>query len=127
VLTEEDYQTVMNTSLPREKRIAAFNHRPSWLRAVIQPLASAPDVMMRMIAEFGALGVVEARPGVQHDIDFPEVMFVETLGASHLRAAAMQMSGFLAAPLRPLTRFEIAGWASEEQYEEFRSIRVRHR
>jgi L-Lysine epsilon oxidase N-terminal/L-lysine epsilon oxidase C-terminal domain len=127
VLTEEDYQTVVNTGLPRATRVAAFNHRPGWLRAIIQPPVPAPDVMMRMIAHFGALGVVQARPGIKNDPDFPEVIFVESLGASRLRQAAMRISGFLAAPPRPLTRFEAAGWANEEQYEEFRNIRVRHR
>jgi hypothetical protein len=127
VVTEEDYRTVIDTSLPRETRIAAFHHRPSWLRAIIQPPVPAPDVMMKMIAQFGALGIVEPRPGVINDPDFPEVTFFESLGASRLRAAAMQISSFLAAPPRPLTRFEVAGWVNEDQYEEFRSIRVRHR
>jgi len=127
VLTEEDYRTVTNTALPRETRIAAFNNRPSWLRAILQPPVPAPEVMVRMIKQFGALGIVEPRPGVRNDPDFPELMFVETLGASRLKAAAMQISRFLAAPARPLTRVERAGWANEAQYEEFRNIRVRHR
>ena len=79
-----------------------------------------------MIAEFGAMGIVEARPGVKNDPDFPETMFVETLGASHLKAAAMQVSRFLAAPSRPLTRIERAGWSSEEQFLAFRRVRVRN-
>jgi hypothetical protein len=127
VLTEEDYQTVIDTSLPRTTRIAAFNHRPNWLRAIIDPPIPAPDVMLKMIREFGAMGIVEARPGVKNDPDFPEVMFVESLAASRLRTAAMHASRLLAAPPRPLTRAEQAGWASEEQYHEFRRIRVRHR
>ena len=124
VLTEEDYKTAIDTTLPRDKRIAAFNYRASWLRAIEN--ADTADVMMRMIAEFGALGIVEARPGVKDDPDFPEVMFVETLGASHLKGLAMAVSRFRAAPPRPLTRIERAGWASEEQFREFRRVRVRH-
>jgi hypothetical protein len=124
VLTEEDYRTVVDTTLDRDKRIAAFNHRASWLRAIEN--AGTAEVMMRMIAEFGALGIVEARPGVKDDPDFPEVMFVETLGASHLRETAMAVSRLRAAPPRPLTRIERAGWSSEEQFREFRRVRVRH-
>jgi L-lysine epsilon oxidase-like protein len=124
VLTEEDYLKVIDTTLPREERIAAFNHRALWLRAVDGPVA--PQVMMRMIAEFGALGIVEARKGVQDDPDFPETMFVETLGASHLRTVAMQVSAARAAPPQPLTRVERAGWSSDEHFREFRAIRVRH-
>jgi len=127
VLTEEDYAVVVDTGRPRAERIAAFSRRPSWLRAVTHPPAPAPEVMLRMIAHFGALGIVEQRPGVRDDPDFPEVMFVETLGASRLKAAAMQISRMLAAPERPPSRVELAGWASDEQYREFRSIRVRHR
>lgn len=123
VLTEEDYETVMNTALPREQRIAAYNHRAPWLRAIDGPVA--PDVMKRMIAEFGAMGVVEARPGPKNDPDFPETMYVETLRAEHIKAQAAQVSRFLAAPPRPLTRIERAGWSSEEHFREFRRIRVR--
>ena len=61
VLTEEDYKTAIDTTLARDKRIAAFNHRASWLRAIDN--AGVAEVMMRMIAEFGALGIVEAAPG----------------------------------------------------------------
>lgn len=124
VLTEEDYLTVIDASIARDKRVAAFSHRAPWLRAIDGPVVA--EVMMRMIAEFGAMGIVEARPGVQNDPDFPEAMFVETLGASHLKATAMDVSRFLAAPPRPLTRVERAGWSSEEQFREFRRVRVRH-
>jgi L-lysine epsilon oxidase C-terminal domain len=123
VLTEEDYQTVIDTTLPRATRVAAFNHRAPWLRAIDGPVVA--DVMKRMIAEFGAMGIVEARPGIANDPDFPELMFVETLGASHLKAEAVRISRLLAAPPHPLSRVERAGWASEEQLREFRSIRVR--
>ncbi|HLJ86802.1 MAG TPA: LodA/GoxA family CTQ-dependent oxidase, partial [Candidatus Angelobacter sp.] len=124
VLTEEDYRTVMNASLPREERIVAFNHRPSWLRALKGTVA---QVMMEMIAHFGAMGIVEARPGIKDDPDFPEVIFVESLAGSHLKTRAVQVAQLLAAPPTPLTRTQRAGWESEEQLEEFRSIRVRHR
>jgi hypothetical protein len=124
VLTEEDYGTVMDTQRTRAERLAAYNHRPSWLRAIDE--GAVADVMMRMIAEFGALGIVEARPGPKNDPDFPETIYVETLGASHLKAQAMKVSRLLAAPPRPLTRIERAGWSSEEQFRAFRSVRVRH-
>lgn len=124
VLTQEDYQTVVDTTLAREKRLVAFNHRAPWLRAVDGPVVA--DVMMRMIAHFGALGVVEARPGIKDDPDFPETMFVETLAAGPLRTAARDASRFLRAPPRPLTRIERAGWSSEEQFHAFRGVRVRN-
>lgn len=123
VLTEEDYQTVINTGLPRPQRIAAYNHRVPWMRTIDGPVIA--DVMKRMIAHFGAMGIVEARPGPKNDPDFPEVIYVETLQASHLKEAAMQVSRMLAAPPRPLSRIERAGWSSEEQFHAFRRVRVR--
>jgi L-lysine epsilon oxidase C-terminal domain len=123
VLTEEDYATVIDTSLPREARLAAYNHRAPWLRAIQNHKVA--DVMLRMIAEFGALGIVEPRRGVKGDPDFPETMFVESLAASHLRTVAMEVSRLLATPPRPLTRIERAGWSSDEQFREFRRVRVR--
>jgi hypothetical protein len=124
VLTEEDYDKAIDTTLPRETRIAAFRNRESWLRAVDGPVIA--DVMMRMIREFGALGIVEPRCGVKNDPDLPETMFVESLAASHLKEAAMSVARLRAEPARPLTPFERAGWSSEEQYREFRRVRVRH-
>jgi hypothetical protein len=123
VLTEEDYQTAIDTTLPREERLAAFNRRALWLRAVNGPVIA--EVMMRMISEFGALGIVEARPGPKNDPDIPETIFVETLGASPLKPKAMEISRLHAAPSQPLSRLEKAGWLSEEHLEAFRSVRVR--
>jgi hypothetical protein len=124
VLTEEDYETVMNAALPRERRIAAFNARPHWTRMLKGPAAEA---MMTMVAHFGAMGVVEARPGVKGDPDFPETIFVESLAGSRLKATAVAAARFLAAPPRPLTAIERAGWESPEQFAEFHRLRIRHR
>jgi hypothetical protein len=75
-----------------------------------------------MIARFGAQGIVEARPGVQDDPDLPPVIFVESRGAALMKAAFAA-----AAPaMGPDSDARRAGWESEAQMEEFRSIRVRH-
>jgi hypothetical protein len=85
------------------------------------------EVMNEMIAHFGAMGIVEARHGVKDDPDFPEVIYVESLAGSRLKTRAVQVMRLLAEQPAPLTRTQRAGWESEEQLEEFRSIRVRHR
>jgi hypothetical protein len=59
VLTQEDYEKVVNTSLPCEQRLIAFNHRPNWLRAL---KGSVAEVMKQMVAHFGAMGIVEPGP-----------------------------------------------------------------
>lgn len=116
VLTADDYAVVMNTELPREQRIAAFQNRPSWLRALH---GSAPEQMLQMVAHFGRMGLIEARPGLRGDPDFPPVMLVESLPP---QAAGLALKA--AAPGRQ-SRIQRAGWDSPEQLAEFRAIRVR--
>lgn len=119
ILTEEDYNIVMNESLPREERLAAFNNREAWLRNLLTGSPSAPEVMLRMIANFGSMGILATRPGIKNDPDFPEVMLVESLSRQLrlLRAAAPAMK------TRPKTHLEKGGWGSQEQLEEFRRAR----
>lgn len=75
VLTEEDYEIVVDGSLPRDERIEAFGRRAVWLRGLGKAYLKAID---KMVHEFGKLGVVEVRPGVADDSYFPEVMMVES-------------------------------------------------
>lgn len=107
VLTEEDYKIVVNTSLPRAERMAAYNRREQWLRALT---GKPPDQMMQMIAEFGKMGIVEERVGVPNDPDLPAVMLVESLPAMQVqRLAALAVQRFGPAPRRRKTRLERAG------------------
>ncbi len=127
VLDEDDYAIVINTALPREQRLAAFNRRMPWTRAIdIDSGNDTVPTMMNMVAHFGMLGIVEARPGVKNDKDFPEVIYVETIAARPIKERALLASRKLKALERPLTRVELAGWTSEEQFRAFRSVRVRH-
>ena len=126
VLTEADYKTVMDTSLPREQRLAAFANRPGWLRTLTGP---APQQMLQMVAHFGQMGIVEPRPGIPNDPDFPPVIHVETLPADqmekvHARTMTLLASAASAPPVE--RRLLDAGWESQEQLEEFRSIRIRY-
>ena len=127
VLTEEDYKRAIDAALPREQRLAAFNRRLLWLRALLYPNASVAEVMNEMIKEFGSLGIVEARPGVKGDPDIPEVIFVESIADKKIGARAANARTTLLALERPPTKLEQAGWASEAQFHEFRNIRVRSR
>ncbi|MEO5931208.1 MAG: LodA/GoxA family CTQ-dependent oxidase [Candidatus Kapaibacterium sp.] len=124
VLTQDDYETVIDTTLPRETRVAAYNNRENWLRALSGP---APQQMMEMIAEFGKMGIVEARPGVANDPDFPEMMMVECLPLEVAQALKAKASTRLlkAAPgavPEEKSLLERAGWESAEQLEEFRRL-----
>ncbi len=72
VLTESDYQTVLNLNLPLEQRLAAFKTRQNWLRNV-------PNLQF-MVDNWYQLGLVEERPG-PGDSAFPAVFKVETENA----------------------------------------------
>jgi hypothetical protein len=124
VLTEDDYDIVVDTTRSREERIAAFNRRPHWIRALKGP---APQVMLEMVAHFSAMGIVEARLGVPSDPDFPETIYVESLTGSRLKMMATRVAALTAEDGRRKSRLEQAGWDSQEQFDEFRNIRVRFR
>jgi hypothetical protein len=128
VLTEESYRIVTDPNRPREERIAAYNSREKWLRSIDGDDGVA-QVMQRMIDEFGSLGVIEVRLGVQGDPELPDVMYVENIPApvaDDLRKAGIAAGiepGLPPPPSDPVAR---AGWLSREHLEAFRSVRVRH-
>jgi hypothetical protein len=89
-------------------------------------LSTTPvQCMTSMVTLFSAMGVVEARPGVRGDPDFPEVMYVESLQGSRLRQQAADAAQRLKARDDDLTPYEQAGWHSEEHLQRFRSVRLR--
>jgi hypothetical protein len=75
VLTQAQYERVIDTAAPLALRQAAFSERPSWLRVLSSNYLKAIN---EMVADFGKLGVVEVRPGVPGDTTFPPVMMVES-------------------------------------------------
>jgi L-Lysine epsilon oxidase N-terminal/L-lysine epsilon oxidase C-terminal domain len=121
VLTQENYEIVINQNLPREQRLAAYYTRDSWLRGL---KGKAPEQMLQMVAEFGKMGVIEPRPGVEHDPDFPPVIFVESLTAERVEELRVKFAAVLAeAPSTTPSNIRRAGWESIEQLEEFRQIK----
>jgi hypothetical protein len=76
VLSAADYAVVMDTSRPRAERLAAFYRRSVWTRWLGHP-QSALGQINQMISSFADLGIVEQRPGLPGDPDFPPVMYVE--------------------------------------------------
>lgn len=89
--------------------------------------ANTADVMMRMVAHFNELGIVEVREGIKDDPDIPEYLYVETLIAGKLKAAAEYATHLLESSTEPLTNLDKAGWASHEQLLTFRVVRVQKR
>lgn len=124
VLSEADYKIVMDESRPREERLAAFKRREHWVRRM---RGSAPEQILQSVAEFGDLGVIEARRGVKNDPELPEVMLVETLSPSLAKRGPPPTGAKSAQQLERAgggdNDLYKAGWESEEQLEEFRRLR----
>lgn len=120
VLTKANYDIVINTDLPREERLAAYYTRDFWLRGL---KGKAPEQMLQMVAEFGRMGIIEPRPGVENDPDFPPIIYVESLTADRVEELRIKFAAFQSEE-RPslLPHLQRAGWASVEQLEEFRQI-----
>jgi hypothetical protein len=77
VLTDVDYAVVIDPAQPRPLRLEAFGARTSW----VEPLkGSTAQQMEQMVRVYASMGLLEARPGVRGDPDFPEVMLVASYG-----------------------------------------------
>ncbi|HVJ61822.1 MAG TPA: LodA/GoxA family CTQ-dependent oxidase [Tahibacter sp.] len=81
VLSVENYRKVMNLKLPREERLAAFNDRSDWDRTLG---VGYQNQLVNMVKHFDRQGIVEVRPGIADDPDFPPVMQVEDQGGKDM-------------------------------------------
>ena len=75
VLTQADYEIVMDESRSLAERQAAFERRASWLRFLTGPYVQQLETM---ISDFGKLGVVTTQPGPTDSAGFPEQIMVES-------------------------------------------------
>ncbi len=127
VLTQLDYNTLCDSSKPMEERIAAFHNRPSWLRQ-LPAQDPAPEQMMYMIQHFGEMGIIEAKEKPQ-DIDWlPDHIYVENLSETKEKELKEALKVFKKnySELGPENRaIAEAGWFSEEQRNEFLTIKRR--
>jgi hypothetical protein len=123
VLSAQNYAAVMNTDLPRERRLAAFNQREHWDRLLT---GSFVDKAMQVVTQMSdRLGTVHAQPGLEDDPDFPSTLYVESLARSNATAGMRFFAG-MEAEARSASDLPdyltLAGWECEEQFEEFRRI-----
>lgn len=84
VLSAENYAQVMDESLTRAQRLAAFHQRADWDRTLG---VGYQQQLQNMVAHFDRQGIVEVRQGVPNDPDFPPVMQVEDRGGAAMTAA----------------------------------------
>lgn len=127
VLTLADYDILMDKKKPMDVRVAAFYNRPSWLRQ-LPSSEPAPVQMMYMIQHFGEMGILEAKPRPD-DMDWlPEPLYVENLTA--VKQGELEIAQKLFAARYPQLGagdrlLAEAGWFSEEQRNEFLTIKRR--
>lgn len=130
VLSEDDYATVMDLTLPKSERLAAFQHRESWVRGIDNMSigengnVDVATTMLNMIKHFKDLGIIEQRKGITDDPDFPEVIYVETMRAGKLKLAAEKSTTVLKNLIGGHTNIQKAGWINENHYLTFRNIRL---
>jgi hypothetical protein len=76
VLTQSDYQIIMNRSAPLPQRIAAFRRRAPWFRT--RPLNSQQRAMLRLeyVPNWSKIGIVTPKPGPGGP-NFPNQFWVE--------------------------------------------------
>lgn len=119
VLTTADYLIVMDTKRSKEERVAAFHRRKNWERELPRDTVEA---MNYMVEHFGAQGIVEARPGIPNDPDFPPMMWVENRpGDDALKLEDIDTSDIdITAHQDSLAA---AGWESEAHCEAFRQVK----
>lgn len=76
VLSQKDYEIVMDESQPRSERLRAFNRRVTWFRILGKYYLEQIDNMTKI---YGDLGIVGLKPGPKNDPDFPSEMYVESV------------------------------------------------
>lgn len=95
VLTEENYQKVMNEKLPLDERLAAFATRAFWTRTL--GAGSYTDQINNMIHHFDRMGVVEVREGPSDRDNFPAELEVEQLDPKQTKLLRAKVAALPAA------------------------------
>lgn len=124
VIILEDYLRIMNSTLPREERIAAFWKRERWWRNLEGD--SAAKQMNQMVTDFSKMGVMELRQSPSDLSDFPPTLIVESMPPTQKKQIpasppSSRKEGIQETKeLDPHSmRLQEAGWDSEEQVNSF--------
>lgn len=75
VLSEEEYNRVIDDSLELDERLKAFNTRRTWIRWLE---GNYIEQITQMVKDFGKFGIIKKRDGIIDDLHFPKPMFVES-------------------------------------------------
>jgi hypothetical protein len=80
VLTADQYGVVMDPKASDDARLAAFDLRRSWVRALPKDTSAA---MMEMVKIYGSMGLLELLPGPDGVPGIPPEMLVESVGPDY--------------------------------------------
>ncbi|MFC4992737.1 LodA/GoxA family CTQ-dependent oxidase [Rubritalea tangerina] len=119
VLTETDYQTLMDAEKSPSDRRNAFLHRESWYATI--PTQSSLEQLSAMVTYFGKMGIIEARPGPSDLDGIPDTIYVQTLPQKlekSVRAAAA-----LASQKADTSHLTQAGFNNEEERRAMHQMR----
>jgi hypothetical protein len=127
VLTEDDYEIVMDKSKSEAERRAAFNNRESWLRFLPRKSVEAMDWMVK---HFSQLGIVVRRDGPSDLEGFPRFFYVEALPEKTAKEIVLSLRTRLAfaeqgRAVHRKTALELAGWVDDEHRREFLAVKTR--
>lgn len=124
VLTECDYQDLMDTSKSPTDRRNAFNNRESWYGSM--PTQSGREQLSLMVTFFGMMGIIESRPGPSDLEGIPETVYVQSLPRK-LKDSMERATQALAAPISELDAAQRglrqAGFVSEKDRQAMRKAR----
>lgn len=134
VLTQADYETVMDTSKTDGERVEAFYTRISWYEALEQFASPGTRLTFRqsldaMVEHFAMMGVVECRPGPTDLEGVPHALYVEVQPLKPAAGLTPQqlVEGAPVGPEMPEDReARDAGWRSEAQRLEFIDARTQY-
>jgi hypothetical protein len=127
VMSLEDYRILSDTGRSMDERIAAFYNRPAWLRQ-LPSKSPAPQQMMYMIQHYGEMGILEAMPRPEDMPWLPAHLYVENL--TDVKEKEVSDAQKIFAKSYPELGFHdrllaAAGWFSEEQRNEFLTIKLK--
>ncbi|MDJ0674647.1 MAG: LodA/GoxA family CTQ-dependent oxidase [Calothrix sp. MO_167.B42] len=121
VLTEENYQIIIGEGTDEDK-LKAFYTRDFWWRAFLS--YSTIEAMEYVVDHFAELGIIELREWNSDIDDIPSEIFVESLLDGMAEKLRDRLADSEQARLALPSRIRRAGWASVEQLEAFRRVRL---
>lgn len=125
ILSGEDYARASDATLSSDERHEAFQNRRSWFTPLGMP---AREWGQKLVTEFGAMGVIEAKSLPDGSSGLPTTVYAETLteAAAHMITAQSSARMVPAATTPADQAARDAGFADEADRRAVRAMRFGH-